>query len=34
MIALLYQEMFHVPVHTYAFRNQGGFQGLKIVGTT
>ena len=31
MIALLYQEMFHIPMHTYAFRNQDGSQGLKIV---
>jgi len=30
MTALLCQEVFHVPVHTCAFRRQGGAEGMKI----
>mgnify|MGYP006964533574 CR=1 FL=1 len=33
MTALRCQEVFHVPVHTCAFRRQGGAEGMKIAET-
>ena len=33
MTALLCQEVFHVPVHTCAFRRQVSAEGMKIAET-